>query len=101
MLDFYRGTLSTRRLGVFVRGLSVDSSLTKALNGGRRPWGQVEDLLADLWVVMVRILNPKSRVTDHPTRADIQAKARRAATLARVAQLKQMFEKRKRAYGLE
>lgn len=83
-----------------MRHLSVDSSLSKALNGGRRPWGQIEHLLADLWVVLVRILNPKSRITDHPTRAEIQAKAHAAAKRARMRELRDLFEKRKRAYGL-
>jgi hypothetical protein len=85
---------------VLVRGLSIDSSLTRTLNGGRRPWGQVEHLIADLWVVLVKILNPKSRVNDHPTRAEFEAKAAAAAMHARVAELKKLFEKRKRTYGL-
>lgn len=49
---------------------------------------------------MVKILNPKSRVTDHPTRVEMLAKARAEAARARVAELRAEFEKRKKTYGL-
>lgn len=83
-----------------MRQLSPDSSLVRALNGGRKPWGQVEHLLADMWVVLVRILNPKSEITDHPKRIEMEAKGRAEAKKARSARLREKFEKRKRAYGL-
>jgi hypothetical protein len=100
LLDFYRGTLSARRLGVLVKHLSVESSLVRALNGNQRPWSMVETLLADIWVVLVRILNPKSKVSDHPVRAAMAAKRRMAAKRSRVVQLRAKFESRKRTYGL-
>ncbi|MGE2714193.1 hypothetical protein ACQI4L_09060 [Mycolicibacterium litorale] len=100
LLDFYRGDLSVRTLGVLVRQLSVDSALTRSLNGGRKPWGQLEHLIADVWVVLVKILNPKSRVSDHPTRAEMETKRHVAAKQARVAELRAKYEKRKRTYGL-
>lgn len=100
LLDFYRGTLSVRRLGVLVRQLPPKSALVRALNGNRSQWSVAEHLLADLWVVLVRILNPKSRVKDHPRRAEMEAKAHLEAKRARVVELSSVFEKRKRAYGL-
>lgn len=100
VLDFYRGTLSARRLGVLVRQLPVESALVRALNDGRTPWGNVEHLLADLWLVLVKILNPKSRISDHPVRAEIESKARTAAKVARVVELKAKFQRRKKTYGL-
>lgn len=100
LLDFYRGTMSHRRLGVLIRHLSPNSSLVRALNGNQVPWSMTEHLLADLWVVLVRILNPKSRTTDHPTRADMEAKVRAEAKRARVVELRAEYEKRKRKYGL-
>ena len=72
----------------------------RELNGGRRPWGQLEHLMADVWVVLVRILNPKSEVSDHPRRVEMEAKARGEAKQAKVARLRAKFEKRKRTYGL-
>lgn len=83
-----------------MRQLSVESALVRALNGNQPPWSRTETLLADLWVVLVRILNPKSKVSDHPVRAEMEAKKRREAKLARVVELRATFEKRKRTYGL-
>lgn len=100
LLDFYRGTLSSRRLGVLVRQLSPDSSLVRELNGGRKPWGQVEHLIADVWVVLVKIMNPKGDVKDHPRRVEMEAKSRSEAKQTKRARMRAKFEKRKRAYGL-
>ena len=100
LLDFYRGTLSSRRLGVLVRQLSPDSSLVRELNGGRPPWGQLEHLMADVWVVLVRILNPKSEVSDHPRRIEMESKARAEAKQSKLARMRAKFERRKRTYGL-
>jgi hypothetical protein len=55
---------------------------------GRR----TEHLIADLWTC--------GRSKDHPVRAEMEAKARTAAKLARVIELRTVFEKRKRTYGL-
>lgn len=92
LLDFYRGKLSVRRLGVLVRQLSVESALVRALNGGRRPWGNAEHLIADLWALWAK--------QDHPTRAEAQAKSHNDAKRARVIQLRTKFESRKHTYGL-
>lgn len=104
LLDFYRGEMSARTLGVLVGQLSARSGLARALNGGRAPFTQTDHLLADLWVVTVkansRKNSPGSRVTDHPTRADMEALVKTAAKNAKVVELRAYYEKRKRAYGL-
>jgi hypothetical protein len=92
LLDFYRGTLSARLLGVYVRQLSVTSGLVRALNDGRPQWLTGDHLLADLWSLWAK--------QDHPMRAEMEAKARNAAKLARVIELRATFENRKRSYGL-
>jgi hypothetical protein len=92
LLDFYRGTISARKLGVFVRQLSVSSGLVRALNDGRPQWTTTDHLIADLWSLWAK--------QDHPTRAEMEAKARNAAKLARVVELRTVFEKRKRTYGM-
>lgn len=83
-----------------MRQLSPDSSLVRELNGGRRPWGQIEHLLADIWVVLARILNPKTDMKDHPRRVEMESKARSQAKQAKLARMRAKFEKRKRTYGL-
>lgn len=92
LLDVYRGTLSVRRLGVLVRQLSVTSSLVRALNDGRPQWSTTDHLLADLWGLWAK--------QDHPHRAEMEAKTRNAAKAARVIELRTVFQKRKRTYGL-
>lgn len=92
--------MSARRLGVLVRELSADSALSRALNDGQPPWKLRDHLLADIWVVLVKIFNRDSKVSDHPRRAEMQAKANKAARLARVSELAAKFQKRKKTYGL-
>lgn len=98
--DFYRGTLSSRRLGALVRNLSPDSALVRALNDGWRPWGQLEHLMADVWVALAKIYNPQGEVSDQPRRIAMEAKSREEAKQAKRARQREKFEKRKRAYGL-
>lgn len=78
-------------MGVLVRHLPADAALVRALNG-EPPWGRLEHLMADVWSLWAK--------KDHPVRADMEAKARTAAKLARVIELRATFEKRKRIYGL-
>lgn len=92
MLDFYRGTLSARKLGVLVKHLPAEAALVRALNDGRPQWETTHHLLADLWALWAK--------QDHPVRAEMEAKAHTAAKLARVVELRTVFEKRKRTYGL-
>lgn len=92
LLDFYRGTLSVRRLGVLVRHLPADAALVRALNDGRPQWMTTDHLIADLWALWAK--------KDHPVRAEMEAKKRTTAKLARVVELRAVFEKRKRTYGL-
>lgn len=100
LLDFYRGILSPRRLWVLVKQLPAESALSRALNDGRIPWGNVEHLLADLWALTAKA-HFGDTAGDHPTRAEMETKARTTAKLARVVQLRTKFETRKRTYGLE
>ena len=84
--------MSARLLGVLVRQLSAYSSLARALNGNEPPWKRTDHLIADLWALWAK--------QDHPVRAEMEAKARTAAKLARVVELRTKFEQRKRAYGI-
>jgi hypothetical protein len=77
---------------VLVRQLSVKSGLVRALNDGVPQWIITDHLLADLWALWAK--------QDHPRRAEMEAKARNAAKQARVIELRAVFEKRKRTYGL-
>lgn len=92
LLDFYRGTLSARRLGVLVRQLPAESALVRALNDGRPPWMITDHLIADLWALWAK--------KDHPRRVEMEAKKRAIAELAKVVKLKAKYEKQKRTYGL-
>ena len=101
VLDFYRGTLSARRLAVLIRGFTPETSAyLRAVNDGQRPWSAGDHLLADLWILTLKMHNSKTRLTDHPTRAAMQEKARAALKRAKVIKLREVFEKRKRTYGL-
>lgn len=71
----------------------------RALNDGRPHWTVTDHLVADLWSLWSKHLLGVAQ--DHPKRAEMEAKARTAAKLARVVQLRTKFEKRKRTYGLE
>ena len=85
LLDFYRGTLSARRLGVLVRQLPIESALVRALNHGRPQWTVNDHLTADLWSLWAK--------QDHPVRAEMEAKARIESKTAKIIALN---EKRKR-----
>lgn len=90
LVDFYRGTLSARLLGVYVRQLSAKSGLVRALNEGLPPLSRTDHFVMDLWAFWAK--------QDHPVRAEMEAKERIAKKQAKVITLN---EKRKRTYGLE
>ncbi|MEV5360576.1 hypothetical protein AB0K45_09555 [Micrococcus luteus] len=92
MLDFYRGALSARRLIVLLRQLPAESALARALNDGQPPWSNLEHRVADLWALWAK--------KDHPVRVEMKARHKAAAKQARVAELRAVYEKRKRRYGL-
>jgi hypothetical protein len=46
LLDYYRGTLSARRLRVLIKHLPRDSALVGELHGDTAEWGLAEHLLA-------------------------------------------------------
>lgn len=71
----------------------MNCALNRSINGGEPPWTRLEHLTADVWALWAK--------QDHPKRAEMEAKAREAAKLAKVILLKAKFEKRKRDYGLE
>lgn len=75
-----------------MRQLPAEAALVRALNDGRPQWTTTDHLIADLWGLWAK--------KDHPVRAEIQAKARSEAKLARVIELRATFEKRKQLYGL-
>lgn len=65
----------------------------RALNDGAPMWSNTDHRIADLWKLMAG--------TEHPIRAEMEAKARTEAKSARVIELRAEFEKRKRIYRLE
>ena len=77
---------------MLVRQLPAESALVRALNDGQPPLSRLEHFTADLWALWAK--------QDHPVRVEMEAKARHAAKQARVIELKAVFEKRKRTYGL-
>lgn len=85
---------------MLVRQLSVKSSLVRALNDGQPPLSRLEHILADLWAITAKA-HFGDKAGDHPVRAEMEAKARTNAKLARVTQLRTTFQNRKRTYGLE
>lgn len=87
LLDFYRGTLSARRLIVLLRHLSAKSATVCAINDGQPPLSRTEHFIADLWSLWAK--------QDHPVRAEIEAKASAGAKAARRAELRARNEKRK------
>lgn len=100
LLDFYRGTLTARRIRVLVNHLPHNSALMRALNGGRPGWSVTDHLLADLWVLILRaITRGESTIEDHPVRAAMLEKAQAAAKLASIAELRERFTRRKRLYA--
>lgn len=64
----------------------------RALNDGVQPWSNLEHRVADLWALWAK--------KDHPVRAEMETKVRTAAKLARVVELRAVFEQRKQTYGL-
>jgi hypothetical protein len=92
LLDFYRGTLSGRRVDVLIRQLPAESALVRALNGGRPQWTNTDHLIADLWTLWAK--------KDHPTRAETEAKARAEAKTAKVLQMVARHENSQRTNGL-
>lgn len=96
LVDFYRGTLSARKLGVLIRHLPADSALVRALCDGRPPWSTTDTLLADLWALTARANSEEGSLPDdfdHPLRAEMTAKAK----LQRKRELKVFYLHRKAA----
>lgn len=96
-MDFYRGTLSARRLGVLIRQMPADSTLVTALNEGPR-WSTTDNLIADLWALIVKVNSDPDKVSgdiDHPLREEMTAKV----IAAHKAALKEEFRRRKSAYA--
>jgi hypothetical protein len=62
-----------------VKQLPAESALSRALNGGRVPWGNAEHLIADLWALMLMVLKvlrgERPRIEDHPVRAKQEAES--------------------------
>jgi len=68
-----------------------------AVTGGRPPFSRIENLLADIWVVLIRANSEKGSLPeefDHPVRAEMAAKAKASAK----SDLMARFEKLKRKY---
>jgi hypothetical protein len=86
---------------VLLRFLPHDAALTRALNDGQPGWSTTDHLIADLWVLILKVavaLGILKGADDHPVRAKMQEKARLAEKLAHVAELRVKFAERKRKY---
>lgn len=70
------------------------------MNGGRAPLTTNDHFVADVWAQLEDLRNPKRQPVDHPVRVEMEAATRAAKKTARVIDLRDHFEKRKRAYGL-
>ena len=79
---------------MLIKHLPHNSALVRALNDGRPGFSPEAHLLADLWALWVNS-DPKKPPKDHPVRAAMEAKARAAALMARLSELKADYEKRK------
>ena len=99
MVDFYRGRISARKLGVFIRYLPRESALVTAMNDDEPMWSRTDHLLADLWAVLVKAHSDGKAADDldHPARAALAAKAIAAAK----QKLKAIFLQRKRELSQE
>lgn len=101
VLDFYRGRLSSRRLGVLVTDLMKrpGSSFLRAVNEGQPGWSPTDHLIADLWALIVQVNSDgKKNTPDHPVRTAMEAKARAAARAARRSELADRFRSLKARY---
>ncbi|WP_019204585.1 hypothetical protein [Tsukamurella sp. 1534] len=104
LLDFYRGTLSARRLGVLVNDLRKrpDSSFVRAINNGKPGWTVGDHLIADLWQLLLQVHSDPNRpgpVPDHPIRAEMEARQRNAEKAARRTELTSHFRRLKDKYS--
>ena len=96
--DLYRGELSLSHVAALVRRLPAGSELVSVLHDGQPPLSRIEDLLCDLWVVLVQANSEKGSLPDdfdHPVRARIRAKAK----AAHVKALREKFRQRQAAYA--
>ncbi len=99
LLDFYRGTLSGRRLRILLRHMPYDSALVRKMNGGRPGWGLTDHLLADLWRVIIQVNSQDpAKVDDHPVRAEMITQAALREKNERLGALKSRFRRLKSRY---
>lgn len=102
LLDYYRGTLTARKLHVLIDQLPYDSATATSQNGGVPVWSPGDHLTADLWSLIVAVNSPKdSPYVEQPRRAEMERQAHARDKESRIAQLKAVYQAKKRAYGLE
>jgi hypothetical protein len=83
--------------------LPATSRLATALRGGKPQWTTTDHLLADLWVLFVRIHSPKRSLPDdfdHPARAQMSAQARAEHMTALKAKFRKRRADRAAAHGM-
>jgi hypothetical protein len=61
LLDFYRGTLSARRLGCMCGNCRRIRRRSRTINGNAPPWNRNENLIADLWALWAKQDHPDAR----------------------------------------
>lgn len=102
MLDYYRGTLTARRLHVLIDRLPYDSATARSQNGDRPVWSVQDHLIADLWSLIVGVNSEKgSPYVEQPRRAEMEMAAHVRDKETRVDQLRANFRAKKLAYGME
>lgn len=100
LVDFYRGRISARRLSVLIQQLPAESRLVTALNDGKPVWTVTDNLLADVWSLLVKVnSDPKKTPADldHPARKEMRAKV----TAAAKQKLKDVFRRKRAQYTME
>lgn len=102
LLDYYRGTLTARKLHVFIDRLPMESATARSQNGDRPVWGPLEHLIADLWSLTVGVNSEKgSPFVDQPRRVEMENAAFARDKESRIDQLQAAWRAKKAAYGME
>lgn len=100
-LDYYRGTLTARKLQVLISQLPYDSATARSQNGGIPVWGPAEHLIADLWSLIVGVNSEKgSPYVEQPRRAEMEMLAHIRDKESRIDRLKAVWRAKKQQYGM-
>lgn len=102
LLDYYRGTLTARRLNLLIDQLPYDSATARSQNGDRPVWSVQDHLLADLWSLIVAVNSEKgSPVVEQPRRAEMEMLAHFRDKESRLDALRASYRAKKQGYGMD